>query len=190
MSGNDHHDLEKAPDPFLVLGLAVVVYGALVVAALLWLWCRGRTHAIAEMSIGRFGPLVASGVGLAIGVTFAAAHGWARRVLRGDNKLQANIERMFARWDERVGIAFAILAAFAEELFFRLAAQDAVGLTGSVTIYVLLNMRAVGLRWTMFTFSHAVALGGLVELGCGLVGSTSAHAVFNYLSLRRIHRSC
>ncbi len=189
MSGVDPDDLDEAPDPLLVLGLAVLVYGALVVAALVWLWCRERTGAIAELSIGRFGPLAASGAGLAIGVAFAAAYGWARSVLRADSELHANVERMFTQWDERVGIAFAILAAFAEELFFRLAVQDALGLSGSVTVYVLLNLRLVGVRWMAFTFAHAVALGGLVELGGGLLGSTSAHAVFNYLSLRRIHRS-
>ena len=189
MSGDDPRDFEEAPDPLLVLGLAVVVYGALVMAALFWLWCRERTGVVAEQSIGRFGPWAASGAGLAIGVACAAAYIKARRAQRGLNELHVIVEHMFARWDERAGIAFAILAAFAEELFFRLAVQDAMGLTGSVSVYVLLNIRAVGLRWAAVTCAPAVALGGLVELGFGLLGSTSAHAVFNYLILRSPHRS-
>ena len=188
-AGGDRQSPQQAPDPLLVLALAVVIYGALAAAALLWLWCRDRTGAVAEQSVGRLGPLAASGAGLAVALVGVAVHGWLREVVPGGSPLHTAAAQLFVRWDERVGIAFSVLAALAEELFFRLAVQDAFGLAGSVTAYVLLNIRTVGLRWSAVTLVHALCLGGLVELGFGLLGSTSAHAVLNYLSLRRIHRS-
>ena len=37
-----------------------------------------------------------------------------------------------------------------------------------------------------FTAAHALVLGLLVQLGFGLLGSTTAHAVLNHLCLRRL----
>ena len=72
---------------------------------------------------------------------------------------------------------------------------------GEIALRVMRGLRELGIESVavhsdadakcahVLAADHAVALGGLVELGCGLLGSTSAHAVFNYLSLRRIQRS-
>jgi membrane protease YdiL (CAAX protease family) len=98
-------------------------------------------------------------------------------------------QRVFARAGNGVGIAFVMISAIAEELFFRLAVQDVFGLIGSVACYVLLNSSVGGVRWILFTFAHALALGLIVHLGFGLLGSTTAHAILNYLSLRRVQDS-
>ena len=44
-------------------------------------------------------------------------------------------------------VAFMVLGAVAEEMFFRLAVQDQFGLTGSVAVYSLVSMCAMGPRW-------------------------------------------
>jgi hypothetical protein len=44
----------------------------------------------------------------------------------------------------------------------------------------------MGLRWLPMAVLHATALGLLVWLGFGLLASTTANAVMNYLCLRRM----
>ena len=160
-----------------------------MIGALLWLSSRDRLGAIAELSIGARGLLAGSGVGLVVGLVGAALADVLSRRVRGLEPLRAASERLFVRWDERVGVAFSLLAAFAEELFFRLAVQDAWGLLAMVALCVLLHMPFGGLRWLGVVLVHALTLGLLVECGFGLLGATTAHAILNYLSLRRIQLS-
>lgn len=183
------HDPEDAAEPLVMLAFGVFLYGALVIGALLWLSSRDRLGAIAELSIGARGLLAGSGVGLVVGLVGAALADVLSRRVRGLEQLRAASERLFVRWDERVGVAFSLLAAFAEELFFRLAVQDAWGLLAMVALCVLLHMPFGGLRWLGVVLVHALTLGLLVELGFGLLGATTAHAILNYLSLRRIQLS-
>ena len=73
-----------------------------------------------------------------------------------------------------------------EELFFRLAVQDAFGLPGSVAAYVLVNSSVGGVRWLPYLLVHAAVLGLLVQQGFGLLGSTVANAIMNHLNLWRL----
>ena len=177
---------DDPPEPLAVLGAGVVVYGAMVIAALAWLLLRDRLEAVGEASIGIHGPFAASAVGLAVGLAGARLLDLAVRRDRRFEELTSAAQRLFVRSGEWTGIAFALLSAFAEELFFRLAVQDVFGLLGSVAAYVLLNSRVGGLRWITFTLLHALVLGLLVQRGFGLLGSTSAHAILNYLCLRKL----
>ena len=133
-------DPEDAAEPLLMLAFGVVIYGALVIGALLWLWSRDRLGAIAELSIGARGLLAGSGAGLVVGLVGAYLADVLSRRVGGLEQFRAASERLFVRWDERIGVAFALLAAFAEELFFRLAVQDACGLLAMVALCVLLHM--------------------------------------------------
>ena len=179
--GNEQHE----PEPGMVLAAGVVIYGAMGTTALFWLWMRDRMDALPSASVGDFGPWVSSFVGLVVGLIGAGVLGWALRRYVGLQEVASVAQRLFSTAGERIGIAFVLISAVAEELFFRLAVQDAFGLLGSVAFYVLLNSSVGGLRWLAFTFSHALVLGLIVHLGFGLLGSTTAHAILNYLSLRR-----
>ncbi|MCK5943746.1 MAG: hypothetical protein KAI24_17310 [Planctomycetes bacterium] len=180
---------EEEPEPGMVLAAGVVIYGAMGGAAVLWLWLRDRLDAVGERSIGEHGPIAASALGLGVGVAGAFVVARATRRFPGFEEMTSTAQRLFARAGEGVAIAFALLSAVAEELFFRLAVQDAFGLVGSVAAYVLLNSSVGGLRWIAFTFAHALVLGVIVQSGFGLLGSTTAHAILNHLSLRRIQDS-
>jgi membrane protease YdiL (CAAX protease family) len=96
------------------------------------------------------------------------------------------MREVFRRVRDTEALLFLVLSAIAEEVFFRLAVQDALGLAGSVAVYVLLNSSVGGVGVIPYTFVHALGLGLLVQQGFGLLGSTTAHAIMNYLSLRRI----
>lgn len=179
-------ELPPEPEPGLLLATGVVLYGAMAVAALVWLWWRDRLDALPQQAIGRHGPLLASGVGLVAGVVAAAATAWATPRIERLRDVMSTAQRLFAKTGEGVGIAFVLIAAIAEELFFRLAVQDAFGLFGSVAAYTLLHMTVGGMRWLYLPVLHALLLGGIVQSGFGLLGSTTAHAILNHLSLRRI----
>jgi hypothetical protein len=176
----------EEPSPGAALVASAVVYGVLATGALLWLWARGRSAALAEQAIGGHGPAAAAAVGLGVGVLGAlVAASLARRMRSADGLLSA-AKRLFAGASDRHCVAFAVLSAVSEELFFRLAVQDQFGLLGSVAACVLLNSTVGSVRWLLFTLVHATALGLLVQLGFGLLGSTTAHAVLTYLCLRRL----
>ena len=177
------------PDPGMVLAAGVVIYGAMGTAALVWLWLRDRLGELPARAVGEHGPWAASGVGLVVGIAGAWILSLIMRRVDGLQEVASAAQRLFASTGERIGIGFVLISAVAEELFFRLAVQDALGLLGSVAIYVLLNSSVGGLRWMTFTIFHALVLGLIVQLGFGLLGSTTAHAILNYLSLRRIQDS-
>jgi len=183
--GGDEPELE----PATVLMAGTVIYGGMAAVSLFWLWMRDRSDVLFEQAVGQHGPGAASGVGLVVGLVGAWVFAELMKRIAGLQEVAADAQRVFARAGEGVGIAFVLISATAEELFFRLAVQDSLGLVGSVACYVLLNSSVGGLRWVLFTFAHALTLGLIVELGFGLLGSTTAHAILNYLSLRRIQDS-
>ena len=182
-------DPEGEAEPLAMFGFGVFIYGALVIASLFWLSERDRLGAVAELSIGERGLLAGAGVGLVVGLVGASLAAWLSSRVRGLEQLRAASERLFVRWDERIGVAFSVLAAFSEELFFRLAVQDAIGLWGSVALCAGLHIPFGGFRWLCVVFVHALTLSLLVDCGFGLLGATTAHAILNYLSLRRIQLS-
>jgi hypothetical protein len=96
------------------------------------------------------------------------------------------VARVGGRTRRRHRRRILLIGAIAEELFFRLAVQDAFGLAGSVAIATAVNSCVGGWRWMPLALVHALALGAIVHFGLGLLGSTTANAVSNYLNLRRI----
>lgn len=174
------------PSPRTSLGTAAGLYVVMLGVAFLWLWGRGRQDEFARVAIGEHGPWIGSATGLVVGWLGARA---MERFGRRSQRLQ-DVERLTADLFRRVGdmeaVLFLLVAAIAEEVFFRLAVQDAFGLAGSVATYVLVNSSVGGLGMVPFTALHALATGLLVQHGFGLLGATTAHAIMNYLSLRRV----
>ena len=71
-NGKDPKDGSDA-EPVLVLVTGAVIYGLMATGALFWLWSRDRLDALPARAIGEYGPLAASGIGLAVGVVAADA---------------------------------------------------------------------------------------------------------------------
>ena len=154
--------------------------------ALLWLWSRDRLELLRTRAIGEHGLFAAVGVGLAVGVLGALAVGWISPRVTFLRDLETQVRRMFAAIGEAPMMTLVLVSAVAEEVFFRLAVQDVFGLVGSVAAYVLVNSTTAGWLWIPITALHALVLGVMMQLGFGLLGTTTANAVLNYLSLRRI----
>lgn len=182
-------DPDDEPGAAAVLLAAVVVYGVMAGAALLWLWLRERLDQLPAQAVGEHGPWLASAVGLAVGLVGAWTIADAMRRSPRVEQVSRLVARLFTRTGEAAGITFVLVSAVCEELFFRLAVQDALGIVGAVACYVVVNSSVGGVRWLLFTMCHALALGLIVELGFGLLGSTTAHAIFNYLGLRRLQET-
>jgi hypothetical protein len=172
--------------PRVVLGAGALLYTAMTALALGWLWVRDRIEILPAQAVGRHGPWLAAGLGLLIGWCGAMAFAVLARRVQRFRAYAASTRRVFTAVSEISSIAFLLLGAVAEELLFRLAVQDAIGLFGSVAVYVLLHM-GIGGPWVLpVSLLHGLALGLLVHQGFGLLSSTTANAIMNYLSLRRI----
>ncbi|MEO6595286.1 MAG: CPBP family glutamic-type intramembrane protease [Planctomycetota bacterium] len=184
------HEESPEPEPGLTFAAGSLLYGMVVAFALGWLWWRDRLGALPAAALGQHGPWAASGIGLAVGCLGAWLLGFLARRLTS-LKYEALARQVFGRMGEVPTLAFVLVGAVAEELFFRLAVQDALGLLGSVALCVLLHSSIAGLWLIPFALLHALALGLIVQQGFGLLGSTTAHSILNYLSLRRMlcHRS-
>lgn len=185
MTGPDL-DPEDTQQPRVVLGAGALLYAVMTAVALGWLWVRGRIEVLPAQAIGRHGPWLAAGLGLLIGWCGAMVFAVLARRVQKFRAYAALTRRVFTDVGEISSIAFVLLGAVAEELLFRLAVQDAFGLLGSVAVYVLLHM-GIGGPWVIpVSLLHGLALGLLVHQGFGLLSSTTANAIMNYLSLRRI----
>lgn len=180
---------EPGPDPSptsaAVVTVAVVVYGLMATAALVWLSWRDRLGELPRGALGQHGLWVGAGAGLVAGFAFAGLLALAARL-----PPIARCERRFAALlgpqTEAAVLALSLGAAIAEELFFRLAVQDAIGPIGAVACYVVVNTGPGFWPWLPVAATAGALFSGLVHAGCGLFAATLAHALINYLTLRRI----
>jgi membrane protease YdiL (CAAX protease family) len=183
----------KRPDvahgPLVVLWSGTCLYVVMVAAALGWLWWRDRLDLLPARSIGAHGLLLGSLVGLVVGVSGSWAVAWLSPRWTALRQHEDLVRQTFAGISPLALTGFVVIAATAEELFFRLAVQDAFGLLGAVAVCAGLNSCPGGWRLLPFVVLHATVLGVLVDRGFGLLGATTANAILNHLNLRRI-QSC
>lgn len=175
---------EPEPRQLLVAGCAT--YAVMAIGALAWLGWRGRLDQLAEQSFGRHGPWSAAAAGLAAGLLMAFGIAWLSPRWGVLRDLDAMVGRTFAGIGEAATLALVLWGALAEELLFRLAAQDALGLYGAVALHTFLYSSAAGWRLLFAVLPHALLLGVLVDSGFGLLASTAANAIMNHLNLRRL----
>jgi len=172
-------------EPRQVVAAVGCFYAMMLAAAVAWLWSRDRLVVLQTEAVGRHGVLLASAAGLLTGLCgtgiFLAVRraGWARNV-------EVQVRSMFAPIGASSTFAVVLVGAVAEEVFFRLAVQDAFGLLGAVALCAFVSTCTVGLAWLPFLVLHATALGLLMHHGFGLLGTTTANAIVNHLCLRRI----
>jgi membrane protease YdiL (CAAX protease family) len=174
------------PLPQQVLTAGLTIYVGMAAVALGWLMARDRLDQLPLQAFGRHGPWVAAGVGLAAGLLLASGLAWSSSRLPALRELDAVMVRTFHASGDATTLVFVLAGAIAEELLFRLAMQDALGLFGAVALYSVMYSCIGGWRLLLFTVPHALLLGMLMHFGFGLLGSTTANAIMNHLNLRRL----
>lgn len=187
MAGEIEPPARPGPPPTrTALAFAGCLYLAMLLVALLWLWQRDRLAALPHSALGEHGLWAAAGSGLLAGLLGAATlAGIARRsgAVRG---CEQRIAAVLGHLDDRVVLLLSVWSALAEEFFFRLAVQDALGWPTAVALYVVLNTGPGFWSWAPVALGYGLLFGSLVHHGLGLLSAAAAHAVVNYLSLRRI----
>jgi membrane protease YdiL (CAAX protease family) len=174
------------PPAGAVLSFAGCLYFAMIGAGALWLWQRERLAALPQAALGEHGLWVAAASGLSAGLLGSAVLALASRANAGVRACEQRIGAVLGTLRDAGLIALSMLSAVAEEFFFRLAVQDALGLPIAVALYVVLNTGPGFWSWAPVALGFGLLFGAMVDSGLGLLAATVAHAVVNYLSLRRI----
>jgi len=179
------------PDPEDPLGrTAAMASGCslllFVPAALGWLALRDRSEILAERAVGSMGPFVSLGAGLAVGLLVTGVLALLARYLPPYARLERRLRKALGTIDDRWILFLSLATALGEELLFRLAALDALGVLGAALFYAAINTGPGLWYWTALAFGLAVGFGFMVDAGLGLMSVTAAHAIATYLTMRRI----
>lgn len=180
--------MTEAPEPSArsLLATGGCLYFAMLAGALFWLDWRDRLAAVPERAIGEHGIWISAGIGLAAGLGAAAILALASRASVAVRGCELRVATLLGPMPDRAVLGLALLSAVAEEFFFRLAVQDALGMPAAVALYVVLNTGPGFWAWAPVALASGLLFSGLVALGCGLLAATVAHAVMTYLALQRI----
>jgi len=176
----------EPPDPRTAAIAGGCLYSVLLAGSVFWLALRDRLALVPAVALGVHGVAIAAGTGCAVGLVgyLAFAHGLCRQPTFV--AMAEQVRRLLAGASQGPLLALVLVGAVSEEMFFRVAVQDQFGLVGSVATYSIVATGAMGWRWLPFAALHATALGGLMALGFGLLATTVANAVMNYLMIQRM----
>ncbi len=182
-------DHEKSTDRLGFALAAVLVYSLFVAAAVVWLWLRDRAGQIPIAAGGELGLPLSMATGVTVGLALSGVFAASARYLGPCARLEQRLHGLLGSLGDREITVLALFSALGEEFFFRLAMQDALGLYWSAAIFGLLHFGPKGTRlWTAMSVVLGLGFGWMMELGCGLLSVTVAHALVNYVSLRRMER--
>ena len=127
------------------------------------------------------------GLGLAIGLGLALA--WlGLRQLPWLAQLEQHIAQVVVQFHRSELWALCALSAFAEELFFRGAMQEAWCLWPSALVFGLAHLAPgrAGFLWALLAATAGVALGALYASTGTLLAPIAAHASVNVVNLARM----
>ncbi len=168
----------------------MITYAGFVAAAWFWLWLRDRTGIIGPSAAGPDGLLLSMAWGIAAALGVSGALWSLERYSPPVARLQARLAEFIGPLSETQITVLALASAIGEEFMFRLAMQDAFGLWPTAVLFGVLHTGPKGTRlWSALALVIGILFGWMIELGCGLLSVTVAHAVINYLSLRRMQKS-
>lgn len=166
-----------------MLPTAIVFYGLLLAGGVFWLWLRDRLPIIHSHAVGSHGLWVGVAAGAGLGCAVSGVLLLAARYSRVYARLEAWLSELIGPLSDAEVMGLALLSGVIEEFFFRLAMQDALGIYWTSALFALLH----GGRWLWAVMSGILGLvfGWMMIAGFGLVSVAVAHAVINYLGLRR-----
>jgi membrane protease YdiL (CAAX protease family) len=170
-----------------LLRVASVVYLLLFVAGYIWIrlldlhpfrWEHFRPL--------KFFPEIGAGVviaGAVVGLSLLASRlsAWARTVER-------EFRKIFGKLSSGEILGLALLSGTVEEIFFRGAMQNALGIVFASIVFGVLHVgpRRVFLPWTLFAVGMGFLLGFFYQITGSLTGPITVHVIVNLVNLGRI----
>ena len=178
----------RRPRPETLVRLALVFYGLLFCAALLWTGLAGRPLAFTDEAAARTGvhwPRDLAAGGLAAGVVILISQQVTERTRFGERSARA-LGGVLGRLDWSHCLVLSAVSGIAEEAFFRGAVQPRFGLVAASLLFGLAHFapRRDLLPWTVFSIAAGFLLGALFEATGNLVAPVVAHAGINAVNLR------
>jgi len=171
-----------------LLRVALLFYGLLLAAALVWMALGGPPPGFADVGAAQRGLSPASDLAaglLAGALVIGLSHEFTRRSQRGQRLARA-LAALLGRlsWSECVGLA--LLSGVSEEAFFRGALQPQVGLWAASALFALCHFAPQRdlWPWTLFSLAAGLLLGALFEATGNLLAPVAAHALINAVNLR------
>lgn len=165
---------------------ATVVYGIFVCVAVLWLWLREREQRLSELALGDYSAVVSLAIGTVAGLGLSGVIFLLVRYLRVFRSLDDRLRETVGPLTESEIVVIAMASAIGEEMLFRGALQDQVGPYFSALVFGALHTGPGLLLWGIVAAALGLVFGLMVEAGCGLLSVTVAHALINFISLRRM----
>jgi hypothetical protein len=172
--------------------VALLFYGALLGAALVWSWLAGRSLLWAGPASAQRGvsPLldVAAGL-LAAAIVVLLSRQLTERTRAGD-RLAQSLRAVLGPLSLGECWLLALVSGVAEEAFFRGALQPQVGLLAASLLFGAAHFvpRRELLLWTVFSIAAGLLLGWLFDATGNLVAPVVAHAGINGVNLRHLTR--
>ena len=165
---------------------ASVLYGIFVLIAVFWFWVRGRQDHLPTLAVGEHGILVSLAAGVAVGLLIAGAIRLLTRYVQAFARLEAQLTEVVGELSESEIIVIAMASAIGEEMLFRGAMQDHLGLYVSALVFGLLHTGPGLWLWTCVAALLGLLFGAMIHFEFGLLSVTVAHALINFTSLRRM----
>jgi hypothetical protein len=180
------------------LKIAASVYGLLAVLAVFVGYFFRNTLDIYHHPSGLPAPpfpLIGGIIlGGAAGVAFGMGISWLTRFsvyrFTWSRTLHTEFRGLFGPLRSRDILAFAVLSAVAEEMFFRGALQPMLGIIPTSLIFGVLHIAPSRkfIPWPFQAFAMGLAFGGLYWLSGDLSAPIMAHFTINYQNLHFINR--
>lgn len=173
--------------------LAVVVYGILALAALLWGVLRGDAnlyhHPQPWLGLGfPASTLAALGSGLAVAVAVVAGTRVAVRRTRWARVMHVEFRELLGPLSASEIAVFALTSGIAEEMLFRGAMQPSLGIVWSSLLFGAVHvgpMRRFWV-WTLWATAMGFVFGALYAATGELLAPVVAHVVINYENMHFI----
>jgi uncharacterized protein len=183
------------PSPTRITTLALVVYGPLTVAALVWARIGGgrlawslEAHSLSATYAARLA--LSLGLGLALALTVVAVT--PRLVERTEwaRALHLELRVIISPLSSAEISILAITSGFAEEIFFRGAMQPILGLVPTSLIFgaVHIGPKPLYFAWTTWAFVMGLLFGLIFDLTGVLWGPILAHVWINQRNMTFIRR--
>lgn len=182
-----------SPNPASFVRAALVFYGVMGCAALLW---RMSTpgESIFHPSGGTADPSASIGfalvAGLGVGLLAVAASELLTRYTALGEALADTLGESLAGISRADAVLLAVASGVGEEMFFRGAMQPAVGLFWASIAFGACHFlpRKELVLWSLYAVGVGLGLGALFEWTGQLIAPIVAHTVVNAINLPRLAR--